>query len=265
VRRFDAGLPGLGGVRAVLGDQREPVQWVDPGLLHADRDLRAVYLERAVFGHDAGVQYRDAHVPRVRRGRRVRRFDAGVPDVGGVRAVLGDQREPVRRFDAGLLHARRDLRTVYLERAVRRLDPDLQHDDAHVPRVRRGRRVRRFDAGLSAGRLVRAVLGDERHLVHGRDARMRHGQRDLRAVHVERAVRGDDAGLQPGDAHLPRLRRRRRVQPDGARVSVERVVRAVLGDERNPLHGRHARLLRRGRDLRPVLDRRAVWGDDAGL
>jgi hypothetical protein len=44
VQRDDAGVPNVGGVRAMFGDQRDPVQRRDPRLLHADRDVRAVYL-----------------------------------------------------------------------------------------------------------------------------------------------------------------------------------------------------------------------------
>jgi hypothetical protein len=67
------------------------------------------------------------------------RRDAGVSVVGRVRPVLGDQRERLLGRDAGLLRARGHLRAVRVERAVRRDDAGLQHDDAHLPRLR-GRR-----------------------------------------------------------------------------------------------------------------------------
>jgi len=53
--------------------------------------------------------------------------------------MFGDERERLRRRDAGLLRARGHLRAVRLERAMRRHDAGLQHDDAHLPELR-GRR-----------------------------------------------------------------------------------------------------------------------------
>ena len=75
----DAGVPGLGRVRAVLGDERQRVQRRYAGLLHGGSDLRAVPDERAVWRHDADLQHDDAHLPHLRRRRRLRRRDARVP------------------------------------------------------------------------------------------------------------------------------------------------------------------------------------------
>jgi len=62
----------------MLGNERDGVQRGDAGLLHDERDVRALHLGRAVFGDEAGLQHRDARVPRVRWRRRVWRGDAGV-------------------------------------------------------------------------------------------------------------------------------------------------------------------------------------------
>ena len=109
----------------------------------------------------------DTHVPGLRGRRRMRRRDAGLPAVGRVRPVLGDQRGPVHRHDAGVQHDGRELRRLHVERAVRRDDAGVQHDDAHVPRVRGRQRVRRRHAGLPAFGCVRCLLGHE----HQRSAR----------------------------------------------------------------------------------------------
>jgi hypothetical protein len=98
--------------------------------------------------------------------------------------MFGDEHEPVQRVDAGLLHADRDLRPMYLQCAVWRVDAGVQHDDARVSGVRQRRRVWRIDTGVPAGGLVWTVLGDERHPVHGRDARVRRGHGDVRAVYL---------------------------------------------------------------------------------
>jgi hypothetical protein len=139
MRRRDAGLSARGRVRCLLGDQRDVVQRRDAGLLHAGRDVRAVRFERAVQRRGARLQHGHARLPRLRERRRMWGLDAGLPDVGGLRAVLGDERERVRRRDAGLLHAVGDLRALRVERAVHGQRADLQHDDARLPRLR-GRR-----------------------------------------------------------------------------------------------------------------------------
>ena len=264
----DAGLPAGRRVRPVLGDERRAVRRRDAGLLRGDRDLRAVHVERAVRRDDAGLQHDDAHLPRLRRRRRVRRRDAGLPAGRRVRAVLGDQRHALQRARrrsatrrarpacrarrtrsaggrrrsatrrrtpaapaAGTAsaaarrrlarraapaasarrptppHAAARRRSATrppatcvpctVERAVRRDDAGLQHGDAHLPRLRRRRRVRRRDAGLPAGRRVRAVLGDNAALCAGATPVCFATAGDLRAVHVERPVRRRDADLQP--------------------------------------------------------------------
>ena len=261
----DARLPARRRVRAVLGDQRERLRGGDAGLLHGDGDVRAVRVERAVRGRHADLRPRHPHLPRVRRRQRVRWGDPGVPAVGRVRAVLGDQRDRVLRRDPRLLRGDGDLRALHLERAVRGHHAGLQHGDAHLPRLRGRRRVRRRDTGLPGVGRLRAVLGDERDRVLGGDARLLRGGGDLRALHLERAVRGRDAGLQHGDAHLPRLRGRRRVRRRDARLPARRRVRAVLGDQRRALRRHHARLLHGGRRLRVVRVERAVWRRHADL
>ena len=54
---------------------------------------------------------------------------------------------------------------------------------------------------------LRPMLADQHDPMLGRHPGLLHDDGDLRAVHLERPVRGDGAGLQHGDAHLPRLRR----------------------------------------------------------
>jgi hypothetical protein len=69
--------------------------------------------------------------------------------------------------------------------------------------------VRGDDASLPVLRRVRAVLGDEQHAVHRWHPRLLHDDGNLRAVHLERAVRRDGAGMQHDDPRLSGLRQRR--------------------------------------------------------
>jgi hypothetical protein len=67
VRGRDTGLPGVGRLRPVLGDERERVRRRDAGLLHAVGDVRAVRVERPVRRRHPGLRPEHAHLPRVRR------------------------------------------------------------------------------------------------------------------------------------------------------------------------------------------------------
>jgi hypothetical protein len=69
----------------------------------------------------------------------MRRYDAGVPGVGRLRAVLGDERHKVHREHAGLLHHHGHLRHLDIKRAVRNDDAGVQHHDAPLPCLRQRR------------------------------------------------------------------------------------------------------------------------------
>jgi len=86
----------------MLGHERDQVHGGDAGLLHDDGDLRAVHLECAVRGDDPGVQHGHARLSGLRRRQRVRRFDAGLPVVGRLRSMLGDEYHQVHGRHAGL-------------------------------------------------------------------------------------------------------------------------------------------------------------------
>jgi hypothetical protein len=92
---------------------------------------------------------------------------------------------------------------------VWRHDADLQHDDPQLRRLRLGRRLRRVHPRLSGFGRLRAVLGDQQHPVHRRNAGLLHDDGDVRAVHLECTVRRNGAGLQLGHPPLPRLCQRR--------------------------------------------------------
>jgi len=123
-----------------------------------------------------------------------------------VRAVLGHEHDRLHGRDAALLHTERYLRLLSVERPLLGDEAGVQHDDARVPGLRWRRRVWRGDAGMPAGGRVWAVLGHQRDGLHRRDARLRYGGRRVRAVHVQRAVRGHDTRVQHDDAHVPGLR-----------------------------------------------------------
>ena len=265
LRRRHARLSGLGRLRSMFWNQCHGLHGRDAGLLHDDGNLRALRIECAVRGDDAGVQHGHPQLPGLQRRWRVWRRDAGLSGVGRLRPVLGDERHQVLGGDAGLLHDDGDLRAVHVERAVRGDDAGVQHDHARLPRLRRRHRVRRRHAGLSGVGRLRSVLGHQHHGLHRRDTGLLHDHGDLRAVHLERAVRGNVAGVQHDHAQLPGLQRGQRVRRDHAGLSSVGRLRSVFGHERHRLHGGDARLLHDDRDLRAVYLERAVRGNDAGV
>ena len=193
----------------MLGDQRHGLHGRDAGLLHGDGDLRAVRIERAVRGDDAGLQHGHARLPGLQRRRRVRRDHAGLPGVGRLWSVLGHECQRLQRRDPLLLYRRRRLRELPGQRRLLGNDADLQRHHARLPGLHQRRAVSGSGTGLPGVGRLRSVLGHQHREVHGSHARLLHDDGYLRAVYLERAVRRNDAGVQHGDARLPRLRRRR--------------------------------------------------------
>ncbi len=220
----------------------------------------------AVRRDDARLRRRHAHLPRLRRRRRVRRINAGVP----VRAAPAEPARPATPASARGATPVCNPATATLCRVpqrgpVRGHGARVRRHDAHLPRLRRRRRLRRRDTRLPVERRVRRLLGDERGQVHGRDPGLQHGGRDLRRLPDQRAVRGRDPDLRPWHARLPRLRGRRRVRRRDARLPARRRVWRLLGHQRHDVHRRDARVQPGDGDLRRLRRRRAVRRHDAGL
>ena len=112
---------------------------------------------------------------------------------------------------------------------------------------------------------MRSVLGHEHGKMHGGHARLLHDHGNVRAVHLECAVRGDDACVQHGHARVPRLQRRWRMRRRHAGLSGFRRLRSVLGDECQRLHGNYPILLHGERYLRALPRQCRLLGDDADL
>ena len=238
VRRRDAGVPAGRRVRPVLGDQRHALRRRDAGLLHAPTGTCVPCVSNAQCGGATPICNLSTHTCRACGGDSECGGATPACQPGGACGQCSaTNASRLRGRDAGLLAATGDLRAVHVERAVRRDDAGVQHRDAHLPRLRGRRRVRRRDAGVPGERRVRPVLGDERDRVPGATPVCFAAARDLRAVPVERAVRRRDAGVQHRDAHLPRLRGRRRVRRRDAGLPAGRRVRPVLGDQRRRCGG----------------------------
>ena len=201
-------MPGERRLRPVLRHQYHSLLGRHARLLHNDWHLCAVHVERSVRRQHTRLQHGNPRLPRLRIRRRVPERDARLPGEWRLRAVLGDQRYEVRGRNSRLLHAHGDLRALHVQRPVRRRHARVQHVDAYVPRLRDRFRVRRRHACLSTWRLVRPVLGDQRHGLLGRDARLLHYHGHLRPLYVERELRRRDARLQHVDPRLSCLRRR---------------------------------------------------------
>jgi hypothetical protein len=78
MRRFDAGLSGVGCLWTVLGDEQHEVHRRHPGLLHADRHLCPLHVERTVRSDSARLQYDDTPLSGLCQRRGVRRVDPGL-------------------------------------------------------------------------------------------------------------------------------------------------------------------------------------------
>ena len=174
-------------LRAVPGQQ--PVRGATPVCNTATKICVGCLANADCGGADADLRSGVPDLPGLRRRQRVRRRHAGLPAGRRLRPVLGGQRDAVHGRDAGLRRRRRHLRPLRRQRRLLGHDAGLRRRHAHLPGLRRRRRVRRRDARLPAVRRLRPVLGDQRHAVQRRDAGLLHDDRDLRAVHVERAVR----------------------------------------------------------------------------
>ena len=195
----------------------------------------------------------------------MRRRDAGLPGVGGLRRSA---RRRTRARAAGATPVCYTPAATCVPCTSNAQcggdDADLQHDDAHLPRLRGRRRVRGRDAGLPGVGRLRPVLGDATRAPCSGATPVCFTTAGTCVPCVSNAqCGGHDAGLQHDDAHLPRVRAatasaaaRRRPASRRARAGSARRPTPPSARARRPRATRRRRPACRARRTRSAAGRR---------